>query len=74
MSSKTLDYIHSCEELRQKGLYIELHSGVIESISAKWAEMFEVREEAVVAEINVKEPRRKRAAKPTLLKRMNHHL
>ncbi|HXD12012.1 MAG TPA: alpha-amylase family glycosyl hydrolase, partial [Anaerolineales bacterium] len=90
-----LEYIRSCEELWQKGLYVELHayqhhvfmdwrfvddekwrdvdialhgSGV-ESMQAKWDELFGVKEDTVVEEVKVKKPRRIPAAKPSSSKR-----
>lgn len=83
-----LEYIRSCEELWQKGLYVELHAyqhhvfmdwrfvddekwrdiyvalngAGVESMSAKWEELFGVKEE-VVEEVEVKKPRRKAAAR-----------
>ena len=79
-----LEYIRSCEELWQKGLYIELHAyqhhvfmdwrfvdderwgmvnselngAGVESMSAKWQEMFGVKEE-VGEGVKVKKPRKK---------------
>ncbi|MBK9927543.1 MAG: alpha-amylase [Anaerolineales bacterium] len=79
-----LEYIRSCEELWQKGLYVELHAyrhhvfmdwqfvddsnwGLVnnklnglgvESMSAKWNEMFGVKEEVVLEEAKVKKPRK----------------
>jgi hypothetical protein len=79
-----LEYIRSCEELWQKGLYLDLHAyqhhvfmdwrfvddekwsdiyvalnGVgVESVQAKWDEMFGVKEE-VVEEVKAKKPRKK---------------
>ena len=84
-----LEYIRSCEELWQKGLYVELHAyqhqvfmdwrfvddsswglvnsnlngAGIESMSAKWEEMFGVREEIVAEEVKVKKTRKKAVAK-----------
>ncbi len=84
-----LEYIRSCEELWQKGLYVELHAyqhhvfmdwqfvddgnwglvndnlngAGVESMSAKWEEMFGVKEEVVAEEVKVKKPRKKAAAK-----------
>jgi glycosidase len=83
-----LEYIRSCEELWQKGLYVELHAyqhhvfmdwrfvddprwgeihfalngAGVESMSAKWEEMFGVKEE-VVEVVKVKKPRKKAVAK-----------
>ena len=81
-----LEYIRSCEELWQKGMYVELHayqhhvfmdwqfvddekwgdiyvalngSGV-ESMQAKWDEMFVEKKEEVVEEVKVKKPRKKK--------------
>ena len=85
-----LEYIRSCEELWQKGLYVELHAyqhhvfmdwqfvdderwhdiyvalngAGVESMSAKWDEMFGVKEE-IVEEVKVKKPRKKAVAKKT---------
>ena len=85
-----LEYIRSCEELWQKGLYVELHayqhhvfmdwrfvddgnwgmvtsvlSGAgVESMQAKYNEMFGVKEE-VVEEVKVKKPRKKAVSKKT---------
>jgi hypothetical protein len=85
-----LEYIRSCEELWQKGLYVELHAyqhhvfmdwrfvddsnwglvnsnlngAGVESMSARWEEMFGVKdEEIVVEEVKVKKPRKKVGAK-----------
>ena len=81
-----LEYIRSCEELWQKGMYLELHayqhhvfmdwrfveesnwelvhsalSGAgVESMQAKWDEMFGKKEE-IVEEAKVKKPRKKAA-------------
>ena len=83
-----LEYIRSCEELWQKGLYVELHAyqhhvfmdwqfvddsnwglvnstlngAGVESMSAKWDEMFGVKEE-VVEEVKIKKLRKKAVAK-----------
>ncbi len=83
-----LEYIRSCEELWQKGMYVELHAyqhhvfmdfqfvesgewkvicdalngAGVESLSAKWEEMFGVKEE-VVEEVKVKKPRKKAVVK-----------
>ncbi|MEP7134233.1 MAG: alpha-amylase family glycosyl hydrolase [Chloroflexota bacterium] len=80
-----LEYIRSCEELWQEGLYVELHAyqhhvfmdwqfvddgnwelvssnlngAGVESMSAKWNDMFGVKAEAVVEEVKVKKPRKK---------------
>jgi glycosidase len=80
-----LEYIRSCEELWQKGIYVELHAyqhhvfmdwrfvddsnwelvisalngAGVESMSAKWEEMFGIKDEEVVEEVKVKKPRRK---------------
>ena len=84
-----LEYIRSCEELWQKGLYVELHAyqhhvfmdwqfvddarwgeihsalngAGVESMSAKWTEMFGVKEEVVVDEVKVKKTRKKAVTK-----------
>jgi glycosidase len=84
-----LEYIRSCEELWQKGLYVELHAyqhhvfmdwqfvddekwGVVnsalsgagvESMQAKWDEMFGEKVKEVVEEVKVKKPRKKRVVK-----------
>ncbi|MFZ5903570.1 MAG: alpha-amylase family glycosyl hydrolase [Chloroflexota bacterium] len=84
-----LEYIRSCEELWQKGLYVELHAyqhhvfmdwqfvdderwgkihfalngAGVESMSAKWEEMFGVKAEAVEEDVRVKMPRKKAAGK-----------
>jgi glycosidase len=90
-----LEYIRSCDELWQKGFYVELHayqhhvfmdwrfvdderweaihdvlSGEgVESIQAKWDEMFGVKEEVVAEEVKVKKPRKKATTKkPTTTK------
>ena len=78
-----LEYIRACEELWQKGLYVELHAyqhhvfmdwrfeddgrwgavnselngAGVESMSAKWNELFGIKE--VVEEVKVKKPRKK---------------
>ena len=83
-----LEYIRSCEELWQKGIYVELHAyqhhvfmdwrfvddsnwelvisalngAGVESMQAKWDEMFGIKEEEVVEEVKVKTPRKKVAA------------
>ena len=88
-----LEYIRSCEELWQKGMYVELqayqhhvfmdwrfvddsnwelvHSNLngagVESMQAKWDEMFGVKEE-LVEEVKVKKPRRKAVAKKAVKK------
>jgi glycosidase len=80
-----LEYIRACDELWQKGMFLDLHayqhsvfmdwrfvdderwqqicnelSGAgLESMQAKWDEMFGVKEEEVVKEEKVKKPRRK---------------
>src|SRR5215207_8249487 len=85
-----LEYIRSCEDVWQKGMYVELHAyqhhvfmdwrfvddenwelvnsnlngAGVESMQAKWKEMFGVKEE-VVEEVNVKKPRKKAVAKKT---------
>jgi hypothetical protein len=86
-----MEYIRSCEELWQKGLYVELHayqhhvfmdwrfvddekwrdiyvalngSGV-ESMQAKFDEMFGMKEEVVEDVVKVRKPRKKTAAKVT---------
>ena len=85
-----LEYIRSCEEFWQKGMYVELHayqhhvfmdwrfvddekwqavhdmlSGAgVESMQAKWDEMFEEKKEEVAEDVKVKKPRKKAAAKP----------
>jgi len=90
-----LEYIRSCEELWQKGLYVELHAyqhhvfmdwrfvddsnwglvnsnlngAGVESMSAKWEEMFGVKEEVVVEEVKVKKPRKKAVAKKSATKK-----
>jgi len=84
-----LEYIRSCEELWQKGLFVELHAyqhhvfmdwqfvddsnwelvnsnlngAGVESMSAKWNEMFGVKEEVAVEEVKVKKPRKKAIVK-----------
>jgi len=89
-----LEYIRSCEELWQKGLYVELHAyqhhvfmdwrfvddekwgdiyvalngAGVESMSAKWDEMFGVKEE-VVDEVKVKKPRKKAVVKKPATKK-----
>ena len=89
-----LEYIRACEELWQKGLYVELHAyqhhvfmdwrfvddekwqavhaalngAGVESISAKWDEMFGVKQE-VVEEVKVKKPRKKAMAKKPSVKK-----
>ncbi|HLE90983.1 MAG TPA: alpha-amylase family glycosyl hydrolase, partial [Anaerolineales bacterium] len=83
-----LEFIRSCEELWQKGMYVELHAyqhhvfmdwrfvdderwhdiyvalngAGVETMQAKWEEMFGGKEE-VVEEVKVKKPRRKAVAK-----------
>jgi hypothetical protein len=90
-----LEYIRSCEELWQKGLYVELHAyqhhvfmdwrfvdderwrdiyvalnGVgVESMQAKWDEMFGVKEEVVIEDVKVKKPRKKAVAKKLVAKK-----
>jgi hypothetical protein len=80
-----LEYIRSCEELWQKGMYLELHAyqhhvlmdwrfvedekwkdvydalngAGVESMQARWDEMFAVKE-VVAEEAKVKKPRKKR--------------
>ncbi len=80
-----LEYIRACEELWQKGMFLDLHAyqhhvfmdwrfvdderwqqicnelnGVgLESMQAKWDEMFGVKEEEAVTEEKAKKPRRK---------------
>jgi glycosidase len=84
-----LEYIRSCEELWQKGMYVELHAyqhhvfmdwrfldderwgaihnalngAGVESMSAKWDEIFGVKEEYFVEEVKVKKPRKKAVGK-----------
>ena len=84
-----LEYIRACEELWQKGLYVELHAyqhhvfmdwqfeedgewkmvhdvlngAGVESMQAKWDEMFGVKKEVVVEEVKVKKPRKKVVAR-----------
>lgn len=84
-----LEYIRSCEEIWQKGMYVELHAyqhhvfmdwhfvddsnwelvisnlngAGVESISAKWDEMFGEKKEETVEEVKVKKPRKKAVAK-----------
>ena len=83
-----LEYIRSCEDLWQKGMYVELHAyqhhvfmdwrfvedekwetlhdalngAGVESMQAKWEEMFGEKKEAI-AEEKVKKPRKKAVAK-----------
>jgi len=90
-----LEYIRSCEELWQKGLYIELHAyqhhvfmdwrfvddprwgeihfalngAGVESMSAKWEEMFGVKEEFVVEEVKVNKLRKKARMKKAIAKK-----
>ncbi len=90
-----LEYIRSCEEFWQKGLYVELHAyqhhvfmdwrfvdderwgeihfalngAGVESISAKWEEMFGVKDEVVAEEVKVKKPRKKAAKKEEIGKK-----
>jgi hypothetical protein len=92
-----LEYIRSCEELWQKGMYFELHAyqhhvfmdwrfvedgnwvdihnalnGTgVESMQAKWDEMFGVKEEVVVEVVKVKKPRKKavKETKKTITKK-----
>ena len=87
-----LEYIRSCDELWQKGMYLELHAyqhhvfmdwqfvdderwrdiydalngAGVESMQAKWEEMFGKEKEEVKREKEeiVKKPRKKRIAKP----------
>jgi glycosidase len=91
-----LEYIRSCDELWQKGLYIELHAyqhhvfldwrfvdderwrdiyvalngAGVESMQAKWDELFGVKEEVaaeeVVEEVKVKKPKKKAAARKAI--------
>jgi hypothetical protein len=82
-----LEYIRSCEDLWQKGMYLQLHAyqhhvfmdwrfvddekwqavhealngAGVESMQAKWDEMFGVKE--VVEEVKAKKPRKKIVAK-----------
>jgi len=84
-----LEYIRSCEELWQKGLYVELHAyqhhvfmdwrfvdderwaaihnmlngAGVEAMSAKWEEMFAMKDEVVMEEVKVKKPRKKATVK-----------
>jgi len=84
-----LEYIRSCEEIWQKGMYVELHAyhhhvfmdwqfvddpnwelihsnlngAGVESMAAKWDEMFGEKEEEVVEEVKVKKQRKKAGAK-----------
>jgi hypothetical protein len=83
-----LEYIRSCEDFWQKGMYLELHAyqhhvfmdwrfvddekwqtiydalngAGVESMQAKWNEMFGVKEEVVV-EVKAKKPRKKAVKK-----------
>src|SRR5688572_17854717 len=89
-----LEYIRSCEELWQKGMYVELHAyqhhvfmdwrfvddsnwelvnsalngAGVESLQAKWDEMFGEKKEVEVEEVKVKKPRKKAAVKKTTKK------
>jgi len=89
-----LEFIRSCEELWQKGMYVELHAyqhhvfmdwrfvdderwhdiyvalngAGVETMQAKWEEMFGGKEE-VVEEVKVKKPRRKAVAKKPVAKK-----
>lgn len=82
-----LEYIRSCEELWEKGLYVELHAyqhhvfmdwrfvdderygdmylamkgAGVESVAAKWEEMFGAGQQQAATEAQVKAPRRKRS-------------
>jgi glycosidase len=84
-----LEYIRSCEELWQKGMYLELHAyqhhvfmdwrfvdderwqticnalngAGVDSMQAKWDELFGVKEEEVVEAVKVKRPRKKAVVK-----------
>ena len=84
-----LEYIRSCEELWQKGMYVELgayqhhvfmdwrfvdderwqaiddalNGAGVESMQAKWDEMFGEKEEEVVEEVKGKKPRKKAVGK-----------
>ena len=84
-----LEYIRSCEELWQKGMYVELHAyqhhvfmdwrfvddsnwelvhsalngAGVESMQAKWDEMFGKEERSEKEEIKVKKPRKKAVTK-----------
>jgi hypothetical protein len=88
-----LEYIRSCAELWEKGLYLDLHAyqhhvfmdwrfvddrkwetvhqalngAGVESMQAKWQEMFGTKEE-VVEEVKVKKPRKKAVAKKPAIK------
>ena len=91
-----LEYIRSCEELRQKGLYVELHAyqhhvfmdwrfvddekwsdiyvalngAGVESMQAKWEEMFGEREDVISEkEKVVKKPRKKAVTKKPAAKK-----
>jgi glycosidase len=84
-----LEYIRSCEEIWQKGLFLDLHAyqhhvfmdwrfvdderwetiyaalngAGIESMQAKWDEMFGVKEDKTVEDLKVRKPRKKAAVK-----------
>jgi glycosidase len=84
-----LEYIHSCAELWEKGLYVELNAyqchafmdfrfvensewervnsalngAGVESMQAKFDEMFGAKKEIVAEEVKVKKPRKKAAEK-----------
>ena len=91
-----LEYIRSCEELWQKGMYVELgayqhhvfmdwrfvdderwqaiddalNGAGVESMQAKWDEMFgEKKEEVVPEEVKVKKPRKKAVVKKVVKKK-----
>ncbi len=80
-----LEYIHSCAELWEKGLYVDLNAyqcrafmdfrfvessewemvnsalngAGVESMQAKWDEMFVTKEKVTIEEVKIKRPRKK---------------
>ena len=80
-----LEYIHSCAELWEKGLYVDLNAyqcrafmdfrfvessewevvssalngAGVESMQAKWDEMFATKEKVTIEEVKIKRPRKK---------------
>ena len=90
MPQTHLEYLRSCEEIWQQGMYVELHAyqhhvfmdwrfvddersrdiyvalngAGVESMQAKWDEMFGVKEE----EVKVKKPRKKDIGKKAIKK------
>jgi hypothetical protein len=57
------------DDEKWREIYVSLNGAGVESMSAKWEEMFGVKEEVVVEEVKVKKPRRKAAARKPAAKK-----